>query len=213
MLRANRGLRLLLRFVSTGRLGRALMLGQPPGLDRIDSYYYSAENVDRRTISRFYGYTLENPGRGALKQLDHFLEFGHLVSADRRSDYSTRLGSVRVPILVVAGEGDVLADMPSILRTYDELGSRDKTLVRVGRRDGQHADYGHCDLVWSRYAPLEIFPAVADWLDSRQPGAASAEPRPSGQQVSFDADLRPGFKHVARPPDLAERQEPRLRQP
>ena len=44
--------------------------------------------------------------------------------------------------------------------------------MRFGRRDGQVADYGHCDLVWSRYAPREIFPPLIDWLDQHQPGAA-----------------------------------------
>jgi hypothetical protein len=32
------------------------------------------------------------------------------------------------------------------------------------------ADYGHCDLVWSRHAPREIFPILIDWLDQHQPG-------------------------------------------
>ena len=45
--------------------------------------------------------------------------------------------------------------------------------MRFGKRDGQVADYGHCDLVWSRYAPREIFPPLIDWLDHRQPGAAA----------------------------------------
>jgi hypothetical protein len=40
-------------------------------------------------------------------------------------------------------------------------------------------DYGHCDLVWSRHAPREIFPPIIDWLDQRQPG-----PGPSPQSVS-----------------------------
>ena len=62
-----------------------------PGLDRIDQFYYTSENVDKRTTSRFYGYTLEDPGRSALRQLDPYLEFGHFVSADRTVDYAARL--------------------------------------------------------------------------------------------------------------------------
>ena len=63
---ANRGLRLLGAFVSTGRLGRPLMHFRFPGLDRIDQFYYTSANVDKRTTSRFYGYTLEDPGGSAL---------------------------------------------------------------------------------------------------------------------------------------------------
>ncbi|MCA1685118.1 MAG: alpha/beta hydrolase, partial [Planctomycetia bacterium] len=70
MLRANRSLRALAGFVSPGRLGRPLMFARFPGLDRIDQFYFTSANVDRTTVSRFYGYTLEDTGRAALKQLD-----------------------------------------------------------------------------------------------------------------------------------------------
>ena len=62
MLQANRGLRALTSVVSTGRLGRPLMFFQPPGLDRIDQFYYTSSVVDKQTIRGFYGYTLEDPG-------------------------------------------------------------------------------------------------------------------------------------------------------
>ncbi len=169
MLRANRGLRILASAMSTGRLGRPLMYVRFPGLDRIDQFYYTSENVDKTTIARFYGYTLEDTGRSALKQLDPYLEFGHFLSADRKVDYAARLTSVTTPTLMIAGEGDTMSDIPSTEQTFNAIGSADKVLMRFGKRDGHYADYGHCDLVWSRYAPKEIFPPLIDWLDKRQP--------------------------------------------
>ena len=67
MLAANRGLRVLSLFASPGRLGRPLAFFRLPGMGMIDRFYYSPENVDRETISRFYGYTLEDTGPGALR--------------------------------------------------------------------------------------------------------------------------------------------------
>jgi pimeloyl-ACP methyl ester carboxylesterase len=170
MLRANRGLRILSLFASPGRLGRPLTFARLPGMDRIDRFYYSNENVDRRTISRFYGYTLEDTGPGALRQLDPYLQYGHMLSADRRIDYADRLSEVTVPTLLVAGSSDILSDLPSTELTFAALGSTDKTLAVFGRENGNVADYGHCDLVWSRHAPREVFPRVIDWLDAHQPG-------------------------------------------
>jgi pimeloyl-ACP methyl ester carboxylesterase len=182
MLRANRGLRILGRFVSTGRLGRPLMHFRFPGLDRIDQFYFTSENVDKRTTARFYGYTLEDPGCSALRQLDPYLESGHFVSADRKVDYSVLLSGVTTPTLMIAGENDCMSDLPSTELTLNTLASPDKTLMRFGKRDGHVADYGHCDLVWSRYAPREIFPPLVDWLDRRQPGVmASPQGLPSAQ--------------------------------
>ena len=190
MLRANLGLRLLGRFVSTGRLGRPLMHFRFPGLDRIDQFYYTSENVDRRTTSRFYGYTLEDPGRSALRQLAPYLEFGHFVSADRKVDYSALLPRVTTSTLMIAGESDCMSDIPSTELTLAGLSSPDKSLMRFGKRDGQVADYGHCDLVWSRYAPREIFPPLIAWLDQRQPGAAPV-PTPSPQTTTTRSSLPP----------------------
>ncbi len=169
MLRANHGLRLLSHFASTGRLGRPLMVVRLPGLETIDQFYYSAANVDRTTVSRFYGYTLEDVGRGALRQLNPYLKSGRLVSADHAVDYVARLPDVKTPTLMIAGDGDVLSNIASTQITFNALGSADKTLLRFGRAEGCRDDYGHCDLVWSRHAAFEVFPPVIDWLDARQP--------------------------------------------
>lgn len=192
MLSANRSLRTLASVVSPGRLGRPLMLARLPGLDQIDRFYYTQTNVDRSTVSRFYGYALEDTGRGALKQLDPYLEYGHFVSADGRVDYAARLGRVKTPTLMVAGDGDIMSDVPSTELTLQALGSADKALLRFGKAEGNVADYGHCDLVWSRYAPEEIFPPLIDWLDRRQPPLPSAQsPVPSPQSGPSPSYLPP----------------------
>ena len=113
MLKANRAIRGLLRIVSTGRIARPMMFGRPPGLESIDRLYYTASNVDRTTVNRFYGYTLENPGRGALKQLDPYLEYGTFVSSDGKTDYYDHLGRVSTPLLMIAGDGDIMSDIAS----------------------------------------------------------------------------------------------------
>jgi lysosomal acid lipase/cholesteryl ester hydrolase len=201
MLRANRGLRLLGATVSTGRLGRPLMHFRFPGLDRIDQFYYTSENVDRRTTSRFYGYTLEDPGRSALRQLDPYLESGHFVSADRTVDYSAMLTSVSTPTLMIAGENDCMSDLPSTELTLEALASPDKALLRFGKRDGHVADYGHCDLVWSRYAPREIFPPLIDWLDRRQPGVMpSPQSTPQSSPQASRSGLPPPTPAKSAPP-------------
>jgi len=179
MLRANAGIRGLLTVASAGRLGRPLAFFHMPGMDKIDRFYYTAENVDPRTVSRFYGYTLEDPGPGALRQFAPYLRNGHLLSADQRIDYAEHLPEVRVPTLMVAGSSDLISDVPSTKMTFNALGSPDKTLLIFGKDEGSQGEYGHCDLVWSKHAPREVFPTIIAWLDARQPG-----PPPSPQAVT-----------------------------
>jgi pimeloyl-ACP methyl ester carboxylesterase len=179
MLRANQGLRLLTLVASPGRLGRPLAYFRIPGMERIDRFYYTSENVDRLTISRFYGYALEDTGPGALRQLAPYLKHGHMLSADGKVDYAAKLAEITTPTLLIAGDCDLMSDVPSTELTFAGLGSPDKTIMRFGKSNGHVADYGHCDLVWSRHAPKEVFPPLIDWLDQRQPGAG-----PSPQGVS-----------------------------
>jgi len=148
-------------------------------MEMIDRFYYSNENVERQTVSRFYGYTLEDTGPGALRQLAPYLRYGHMLSADRKVDYSARLGEITTPTLLVAGDGDIMSDVQSTELTYSGLGSPDKAIMRFGKFDGHVDDYGHCDLVWSRHAAREIFPPIIAWLDQHQPGVG-----PSPQAVS-----------------------------
>ncbi len=160
-------------------------------MDKIDRFYYSNENVDPLTVSRFYGYTLEDTGPGALRQLDPYLEFGHMLSADRTIDYAALLGRIKTPILLVASEGDLMSDVPSTELTYEGLGSTDKSIMKFGKSHGHVAEYGHCDLVWSRHAPREVFPPMIDWLDRHQAQPSSqilsrvtASPQVAPQSVS-----------------------------
>jgi pimeloyl-ACP methyl ester carboxylesterase len=190
MLRANRALRALSLVASPGRMGRPLKYFHVPGMELIDRFYYSNANVDRETISRFYGYTLEDTGPGALRQLDPYLQYGHMLSADQSIDYTAKLHDIKTPTLLIAGDGDIMSDVPSTELTLAGLGSPDKSLMRFGRANGYVADYGHCDLVWSRHAAKDIFPPLIDWLDKRQPGVSPSSqmnivPQPSKQSASI----------------------------
>ena len=182
MRKADKMLQVLSLGLSTGRLGRPMMFHRPAFMEKIDRFYFTKGNVDDRTVQRFYGYTVEDPGAGALRQLDPYLARGHMLSADGQVDYALGLDRITTPILMIAGEADIMADINSTIQTYNAVGSPDKTLMRFGRVDGQEADYGHCDLVWSRNAPREIFPPLINWLDQRQPAAPSRQSLPSPQR-------------------------------
>ena len=88
-----------------------------------------------------------------------------------------------MPTLMIAGAADLISDVPSTRMTFEAIASPDKTLCVFGRANGHVADYGHCDLAWSRHAPREVFPVMLDWLERHQPGARR-RPR-SGRRDRF----------------------------
>ena len=192
MLLANAGIRFLQLAASAGRMGRPLTYVRMPGMDLIDRFYYTAENVEPGTVARFYGYTLEDPGPSALRQFAPYLRRGHLLSADDRIDYADHLPEVLTPTLMVAGESDLISDVPSTRLTFDRLGSPDKTLLIFGEGQGSLGRYGHCDLVWSKHAPVDIFPAIIKWLGARQP-------TPSAQALASPQAPSPSPRALASP--------------
>lgn len=189
MARANIGLCLLSKVASTSRLGRPMRFGRPPGLAYIDRFYYTRDNVGSLTVDRFYGYTLEDPGAGALKQLQPYLGKGQFLSADSKTDYSANLDKIVTPTLFIAGQGDVMADVQSKRWTFDHLSSTDKTFMVFGKSTGYALNYGHCDLVWAKSAPQEIFPEIVKWLDQRQHVVAS--PQMVRQEITNNSGQNP----------------------
>jgi pimeloyl-ACP methyl ester carboxylesterase len=113
-----------------------------------------------------------------------------MLSADRSIDYVDNLNRIQTPTLLVAGDGDIMSDVPSTELMLAKLGSPDKLLMRFGRSGGYVADYGHCDLVWSRHASKEIFPPIIDWLDRRQPGVAASKQSVGDSSRSISASKR-----------------------
>ena len=182
MLRANRGLRVLLK-AAEHRPDRPAAVDRQAAAARHDRplllFGRERRGADRRPLLRLHP---GGPGAGGPEAAR--LATWRRATCSRptgRSTTSSGSTDVDAPTLVVAGDGDILADLYSNWRTYEALGSADKTFLRFGRAQGHVADYGHCDLVWSRHAPVEIFPEIIDWLDERQPGVTpspQSTPRP-----------------------------------
>ena len=85
--------------------------------------------------------------------------------------------------------GDVMADVQSKKWTFDHLSSTDKTFMVFGKSTGYQLNYGHCDLVWAKSAPTEIFPEIIHWLDPRQRTIATPQALP--QEMVTDNGRNP----------------------
>lgn len=72
------------------------------------------------------------------------------------------LGSVRAPVLCVAGDRDELAPREATRGLFDALGSARKRWLEAGDDEGH---FGHTDLILGRRAPAFVWAPVADWLD------------------------------------------------
>lgn len=104
--------------------------------------------------------------RGVLRQLRGWERRGPLASRQGR-DWVQGLASLRVPLLTVAGDADLLAPPRVLARTLARGAGPDHALVAFGTAQGHSANYGHGDLLIGRASPREVFPTIAQWLTAR----------------------------------------------
>ena len=72
------------------------------------------------------------------------------------------------PVLALAGSVDQLAPEHNVRELLGRVSSTDKNLLVCGKHTGFSADFGHIDIMLSTPARLEIYPRIAQWLESHR---------------------------------------------
>jgi hypothetical protein len=74
---------------------------------------------------------------------------------------------VRAPLLVVAGNADVLAPADDVRPGFELARSDDRTFLVLGDSPEAPGRFGHADIVLGADAPELVFPLLARWLAQR----------------------------------------------
>ena len=82
-------------------------------------------------------------------------------------DYRLRVKALTVSHLVIGGTVDTIAPAANCAAHFAFAGAPDKELKLLGIAHGQHADYGHGDLVLGTRVATEMYPHLISWLGAR----------------------------------------------
>ena len=96
--------------------------------------------------------------------------YDNKTMSDRYSmfDFTDHLERITTPLLIVAGSKDGLTPARDLERVYSRVASADKQFRVIGTAYGCERDYCHADLVLGRYAPIDVYPLVTQWLDEHR---------------------------------------------
>ena len=86
---------------------------------------------------------------------------------ERDNNWWDGLKTVEVPVLAVAATGDHQDPEWACRMLFDQMGSRHKEFLCLGRRHGFSEDFDHVQMLVSKAAQREVWPRVADWLQAR----------------------------------------------
>ena len=159
----------LLELVNLRTPIRVLGAGSAIVHTNLDLLYYNEANISGGVRVKAYVNMVDNINPGVFRQfigmIDH--DKGHFRSKDGKYDYVAELPAVKTPILLLAANVDPLAPPTSVLAAYYNVSSEDKEYREFTRVNGYDVDYGHCDLIFGRTAPKEVWPYILDWLGKR----------------------------------------------
>jgi poly(3-hydroxyalkanoate) synthetase len=136
----------------------------------LDLLVMNPENVTLETWRKFVVTGTAPMAGGVLRQFQRCIADDHFESADGKIDYLRALHDVHVPILFVAGKLDRIALADGVKAAYTALGG-EKRFFMAGAENGFEHDYNHIDMLIAERAPVELWPALLDWLDRHPPEA------------------------------------------
>jgi len=125
------------------------------------------ENTSPEILNLLSRRAINNIAKNEIRQFIYATENGAIYSFEQKINYRENLKNISLPILLLAGRRDDLADPATVRDVFDRVGSKDKTMLIFSRADGHADDYGHTDLVVGKKAHIEVHPRIIEWLDKR----------------------------------------------
>ncbi|SHM80914.1 alpha/beta fold hydrolase [Phytopseudomonas punonensis] len=117
----------------------------------------------------------------ALETLRWHRLFGRF--GDAQGDWLKGLSTVAVPVLAVAGEGDVQCPPNACRALLEQFTSADRQFVNLGRANGFAQDYDHVQMLVSKQAQDEVWPLVRRWLEGERQSAPHRTDEPGAAVV------------------------------
>ena len=163
-------------------LGRALARRRLDGplAERVTRYVANPDNFPPAFRRKYLYNSLPDQSEALLDQFSGALATDTMMDARTGQDFRTRMGEIRVPLLIVAGGMDYLAPPYATLAAYDAAGSTDKTFRVFSRANGDSVDYGHGDLCLGTTTEREVYPVIEEWIARHEPPCAGRPSCPLG---------------------------------
>lgn len=127
---------------------------------------YGITRLFGRFPARAIGIGPEDEHQGIMGQWMMWNVRGRWIGTDG-TDYLANARRVTVPVLALAGAGDIIAPPSACRALLDTLGSADRTLIIGGKRFGFAENFNHDRVLVSTPAREQVWPRIAAWIQER----------------------------------------------
>ncbi len=131
---------------------------------------YTEGSFVKESIVRRLGLTgVDDVSPSVVQQMLRWATLEDFLSSDLQLSYRVKMGLIRVPMLIVAGNKDRFAPLGAVNYGFRSLTVKDKALLVFGKEFGYIHDYSNLGLVQGDGSWDEVFPVVFEWLEARTP--------------------------------------------
>lgn len=130
-----------------------------------EELFYNKENMDDITAIQMFRIAIDDTAPGVIAQLSEIIKNGDFMSVEKGINYTANLPRITTPILLIAGQKDLLGTLETAHYAYEHISSNNKRLEVFSRENGYSADYGHCDLLLGKKSQNEVYPFISRWLE------------------------------------------------
>lgn len=103
---------------------------------------------------------------GVARLLVDWAASGKLHGTGGKKDFEENIVDLKAPILFINGDRDYGVPPSSVKQAWEKTGSDDKMFLVFGKKNtGVH--WGHCDLIFGKDAPAQVWPVIGVWLKDR----------------------------------------------
>jgi len=127
---------------------------------------YGITRLFGRFPARAIGIGPEDEHAGIMGQWMAWNVRGRWVGRDG-TDYLANARRITVPVLALAGAGDLIAPPSACRALLETLGSTDRTMIIGGRRFGFAENFNHDRIMISSSAREQVWPRIAAWIGER----------------------------------------------
>ena len=156
-----------LRFVPAALAGQAGKLAPSIGAFAMNFLLANGKLIEPQYLKRLAPLALSPVSTKLIDQIAGWFDHNrnHPLELGWQWD---NLANVTTPVLALAGSVDQLAPEHNVRELLGRVSSTDKNLLVCGKHTGFSADFGHIDIMLSTPARLEIYPRIAQWLESHR---------------------------------------------
>lgn len=140
----------------------------------LERLLYNPDNTTPEAWRRLVAIGTGDMAFGVWNQVAGMTRTGRFASADGAIDYRAAMKNIRVPILVVAGKVDRIANPAAVKDAYRALGGP-KAWLLAAEENGFVADYGHMDYLIGQRAHSELWPHLLAFLERQQVLSAASD--------------------------------------